>query len=175
MNTIFLILASFAVFAIYNIAVVCKWGFPTSLSATFYSFEGLWRWLFTAMMFTTSFLLMPAWIELASGFGDWRDNLAFLSFLTCALICFVGAAPHFRSCELESKVHTISATASAVTALAWCLVCGWQVMYIPIASAVLVLGVALMTKTLKACKVYWLEMMAFVATFATVGFLTLTN
>jgi hypothetical protein len=41
-------------------------------------------------------------------------------------------------------------------------------MYVPIGAALIVLGIALYTKTLKSSKVYWLEMMAFGATYASV-------
>lgn len=163
-----LILLSMALFVAYNIFACVKWGVPTSLSATYYSLPNKWRWVFTLFMWACGLLLLPAWIEVANSFGDWRNNLAFLAFLTCGFICFVGAAPNFRAFEMESKVHTISATASAVTALLWCFVCGWQIMYVPIAAAVLCLVVGLSTKTLKDCKVYWLEMMAFAATYSTV-------
>lgn len=167
MKTI-LILLSMALFVAYNIFACVKWDVPTSLSTTYYSLPTKWRWVFTLFMWAIAILLMPAWIEVANSFGDWRDNFKFLAFLTCALICFVGAAPNFRAFEMESKVHTISATASAVTALIWCFVCCWQIMYVPIAAAVLCLVVGLSTKTLKDCKVYWLELMAFGATYSSV-------
>ena len=166
--TTILILLSMALFVAYNIFACVKWGIPTSLSATYYSLPTGWRWVFTLFMWTIAILLMPAWIEVAHSFVDWRNNLAFLAFFTCGFICFVGAAPNFRAFEMESKVHTISATASAVTALLWCFVCGWQIMYVPIAAALLCLVIALSTKTLKDCKVYWLELMAFGATYSTV-------
>ena len=166
--TTILILLSMALFVAYNIFACVKWGPPTSLSATYYSLPNGWRWVFTLFMWAIAILLMPAWIEVANSFGDWRNNLAFLTFLTCGLICFVGAAPNFRAFEMESKVHTISATASAITALLWCFVCGWQIMYVPIAAALLCLVIALSTKTLKDCKTYWLELMAFGATYSTI-------
>lgn len=166
--TTILILLSMALFVAYNIFACVKWGVPTSLSTTYYSLPNKWRWVFTVFMWAIAILLMPAWIEVANSFGDWRVHLKFLAFLTCGLICLVGAAPNFRAFEMESKVHAISATASAVTALLWCLVCGWQIMYVPIASAVLCLVIGLSTKTLKDAKVYWLELMAFCATYSTV-------
>lgn len=157
-----------ALFVAYNIFACVKWGVPTSLSTTYYNLPERFRWVFTLFMWAIGILLMPAWIEVANGFGDWRDNFKFLVFLTCGLICFVGSAPNFRAFEMESKVHTISATASAVTALLWCFVCGWQIMYVPIAAAVLCLLLGYSTKTLKDCKVYWLELMAFAATYSSV-------
>lgn len=168
MITLILILLSLAIFVAYNVFACANWGVPTSLSTTYYSLPTGWRWLFTLFMWTIALLLMPAWIDVANSFGDWRVHLRFLAFLTCGLLCFVGVAPNFRAFEMESKVHTISATASAVTALSWCLICGYQIIYVPISAAALCLVIAYSTKTLKSCKVYWLEMMAFVATYSTV-------
>lgn len=166
--TTILVLVSLVIFIAYNMYAIRKYGFPTSLSATYYSLPNKWRWVFTIFMWAVALLLMPSWLEICNSFGDWREYLTFLAFLSCALICFVGAAPNFRAFEMESKVHVISATGAAVTSLIWCLVCCWNIMYIPILSALIVLEVALITKTLKSSKVYWLEMMAFAATYGSV-------
>lgn len=168
--TTILILLSMALFVAYNIFACVKWGIPTSLSTTYYSLPTKWRWVFTLFMWSIAILLMPAWLDVANSFGDWRDHFKFLAFLTCGFICSVGAAPNFRSFEMENKVHTISATASAVTSILWCLICLWQYMYIPIASAMIPIIMAISTKTLKDCKVYWLEMMAFAMTYVSVLF-----
>lgn len=168
--TTILVLLSMALFVAYNIFACVKWGVLTSLSTTYYSLPNKWRCVFTLFMWAIAILLMPAWIEVANGFGDWRNNLTFLSFLTCGLICFVGAAPNFRSFEMESQVHTISATASAVTSILWCLICLWKWMYIPICAAMVPLVIAFSTKKFKYCKVYWLEMMAFAMTYISVLF-----
>lgn len=168
MITTILIALSLVIFVAYNAIMNIKFGYSKSLSATYYLLPNKWRWVFTLFMWAIAFLLMPAWIEVANNLGDWRSNLTCLAFLTCALICFVGAAPNFRAFKMESKVHTISATAAAVTALLWCFICCWNIMYVPIIAILIVLGVSFMTKSLKDCKVYWLEMMAFGATYGSV-------
>lgn len=168
MVTTILIALSLVIFVAYNAIMNLKFGYSKSLSATYYLLPNKWRWVFTLFMWAIAFLLMPAWIEVANNLGDWRSNLTCLAFLTCALICFVGAAPNFRAFKMESMVHTISATAAAVAALLWCFVCCWNIMYVPIIAILIVLGVSFMTKSLKDCKVYWLEMMAFGATYGSV-------
>lgn len=168
MIKLILILSSLLIFVLYNTIVMTKYTLQPSLSASYYVLPKKWCWLFTAMMWLCAGLLMPAWIEIADSFSDWRSYLTVLSFFTCALICFTGAAPNFRGCELESKVHTISATTAAITALLWCFIVGWQIMYVPITAILIVLGISLGTKTLKSNSTYWLEMMAFGATYSTV-------
>lgn len=166
--SVILILLSLVIFIVYNAIMNYKFGVNKSLSATYYSLPLKWRWVFTLFMWATALLLMPTWIEVATSFSDWRVHLTFLAFFTCALICFVGAAPNFRAFEMESKVHTISATTAAVTALLWCFICCWNIMYVPIVAILIVLGISLYQKTFKSSIVYWLEMMAFGATYSSV-------
>ena len=120
------------------------------------------------MMFTVALTLMPAWLEITEVISTWSHNLTVLPFFGAAMIAFVGAAPAFRSCELESKVHTISATAAAVFSLLWCAVVCYKIAYIIPISAVIVWCIAFATKTQKTAQTYWWEMVAFLATFTTI-------
>lgn len=163
--------AALLIFAVYNYAAIRCFGIPKTLSETFYLWQDVKKGygaMFTAMMFSVAIILMPAWIEISETIGGWEHNFTFLAFLAAGSIAFVGAAPAFRSCTLESKVHSIAAKCAAVFSLLWCGVICWRIAYIvPIAVAV-VWGVAFATKTAKRCSVYWWEMCAFVATFATI-------
>ena len=166
-----LVLAAVAVFALYNRAVIARFGVPTSLSVSFYLLQDVQKglgYVFTAMMACMVILLMPAWLSISDAIGGWERYLTFLAFFAAGSIALVGAAPAFRSCPLESKVHSIAAKCAAVFSLLWCGVVCWRIAYIvPVAVAV-VWGVAFATKTAKRCSVYWWEMCAFVATFATI-------
>ena len=81
--------------------------------------------VFPAMMGTMGFTLLPAWLELGEMISPWSTNLNVLAFFACAAICFVGAAPAFRSNKLEGTVHTAAAITAAVASLAWCLIVCW--------------------------------------------------
>lgn len=166
-----LILISLLLFTVYNAVSLKQFGIPKSLSETFY----LWNskksglgYIFTGMMFSMAFTLVPAWLELGEVISSWSTYLNPLVFFACAAIGFVGAAPAFRSCPLESKVHTVAAMIAAVCAVTWCLAACWQIMYVPLGVAGLIAAVGAITKTWKSAIVYWLEMMAFGATFITV-------
>lgn len=168
-----LILASIAIgiFVIYNAVAISFFGIPKSLSETFYLYQNKKSgigYIFTGMMFILALLLMPAWLEITEVISSWSHNLTVLPFFGAAMIAFVGAAPAFRSCELESKVHIISATAAAVFSLLWCAVVCYKVAYIIPISAIMVWVTAFLTKTHKTAKTYWWEMVAFLATFATI-------
>lgn len=171
MVTLILILISLFLFTSYNAVSIKQFGIPKSLSETFY----LWNskksglgYIFTGMMFPMAFTLVPAWLELGEVISSWSTYLNPLAFFACAAIAFVGAAPAFRSCPLESKVHTTAAMTAAVCAVTWCLTVCWQIMYVPLLTAGLVVVIGWLTKSWKKASVYWLEMMAFGATFITV-------
>lgn len=166
-----LVIFSLVVFLSYNIAALKFFGIPKSLSETFYLWDRKIKKLgycFTGMMFTMAMSLLPAWLDLGEVISAWSTHLQPLAFFTCAAIVFVGAAPAFRSCVLESKVHTIAAMIAAVCAITWCLAACWQIMYVPLLTAGVVAVIGWLTKSWKKASVYWLEMMAFAATFMTV-------
>ena len=171
MTNLILALVAIGIFIIYNAVAIHFFGNPKSLSETFYLYQNKKKnlgYIFTGMMFTVALTLMPAWIEITEVISTWSHYLTVLPFLGAGMIAFVGAAPAFRSCELESKVHTISATAAAVFSLLWCAVVCYKIAYIIPISAVIVWGTAFATKTQKKAQTYWWEMVAFLATFTTI-------
>ena len=171
MTNLILALVAIGIFVIYNAVAIHFFGIPKSLSETFYLYQKKRRnlgYIFTGMMFTVALTLIPAWIEITEVISTWSHYLTVLPFLGAAMIAFVGAAPAFRSCELESKVHTISATAAAVFSLLWCAVVCYKIAYIIPISAVIIWSIAFATKTQETAQTYWWEMVAFLATFTTI-------
>lgn len=171
--TIALILccASLAVFIAYNIALLVKFGVPSSLSNSFYLYNDIKKnlgYIFTGFMFLMAMLLMPGWLEVGEAVSSWSTYLQPLAFFAAASIVFVGAAPAFRSSKMESTVHSVAAKVAAALSLAWCFVVAWQIMYVPIIACLFPVIAASITKTWKSGLTYWLEMMAFDATFATI-------
>lgn len=162
---------AFLIFIVYNISLFPQFGIPKSLSESFYLYnkkKNNFGYIFTTFMLSMAFCLLPGWIEVSMAWSSWSKYLNFLAFLTAAAICFVGAAPAFRATELESSIHNISAKLCAATALAWCFIVCWNIAYVPAIGAAIPAIVGACTKTWKTAQVYWLEMMAFGATFATV-------
>lgn len=171
MVTLILILISLSLFTAYNAVSIKQFGIPKSLSDTFYLWNGVKKnlgYIFTGMMGGMSLTLLPAWIEVGNQVSSWSPFLNFLVFFTCGAIMFVGVAPAFRSDRTEGLVHEISAKIAAACALIWCFVVCYQIWYVPLACIIAVLIAGLCTRTFKKCSVYWLEMMAFAATFMTV-------
>ena len=97
-----LILACIAIgiFAVYNGFVIGKFGVPSSLSVSYYLWNGFMSklgYVFTGMMFVVSMLLMPAWLEITEVISSWSHNLTVLPFFGAAMIAFVGAALHLEA------------------------------------------------------------------------------
>ena len=114
------------------------------------------------MMISMAFLLLPAWLEISA-----LGSLQFLAFLAAAGIMFVGAAPAFKSSDLENTVHMTSAIIAAIFAILWVVLVSklWWVILVWLA----VLGlIMLVTKTVKSSYIYWLETIAFMSTFTSI-------
>lgn len=172
MTSLILACSALFIFLLYNCFVLYYFKVPSSLSVSFYLWNSIkvnLGYIFTGMMFIISLLLMPAWIEITKNITQWSHYLTVLPFLGAGMIAFVGAAPAFRSCVLESKVHTISATAAAAFSLLWCVVVCYQIAWIILPLSLgIIWGIAFLTKTQKTASVYWWEMVAFAATFSTI-------
>ena len=160
-----LILSAIIIYFVYNFFALGVSGIPKSLSMTFYLLQEKKKWLriwFPIMMISMAFLLMPAWLEISVG-----SPFQFLAFLAPAGIMFTGAAPAFKSSELENTVHMTSAIFAAITALLWVgLVANlWLVIAIWF---VIIAILAIVTKTVKSSYIYWLETVAFLSTFTAI-------
>lgn len=158
------VLIAFIIYTLYNAIAIYNFGIPFSLSKTYYLFKkkkNILRILFPITIILTSSLLLPAWLDLSIG-----SNFQFMSFLACLGLIFVGASPAFNRSKLEGNVHNISAYFAATMSILWIiLVTGkW---YVIIGSAITVLFLAIITKSIKTSYIYWLETIAFLSTFIT--------
>lgn len=161
LTTISIIIAAI-IYAAYNAISLANFGVPQSLSMTYY----LWKnkvnagFVFPIMMYLVVAFMMPAWISLSEG-----SSFQFLAFLAPVAIAFVGTAPAFLDDKMECRVHTVAAIVAAVCSLAWiCLVTPYWIT-VPVIT-VLVGERAWFTKSLRISYTYWLESIAFEATFA---------
>ena len=159
LTTISIIVAT-AIYVAYNAIALAIFGIPESLSNTYYLYKEKWNkgWLFCVMMYAVVAFMLPAWIGLSEG-----SSFQFLSFLAPASIALVGTAPKFKDSPLEKGVHSIAAVFAAVCSLAWVAI------VTPYWWTILIWGAIIsccltVTKTY-SCLVYWLEQIAFGATF----------
>lgn len=160
LTTISIIVAT-CIYVAYNAISLALFGIPESLSNTYYLYKEKSNKgrLFPLMMYAVVALMMPAWITMSEG-----SDFQFLAFLAPAAIAFVGTAPRFKSDDLENVVHTTAAIVAAICSLAWVAVITpywWMILvwlgFIALAS--------ILTSSYKTCLVYWLEQVAFGATF----------
>lgn len=160
------IILAVIIYATYNAISLANFGVPQSLSMTYY----LWKeksnkgFLFPCMMYIVVALMMPAWITMSEG-----SDFQFLAFLAPASIAFVATAPAFLSVDLENKIHTISAYLAAAFSLAWiCLVTPYW--WIILIWFFIMMAASVHTKSYATSYIYWLETVAFGATFTSVIF-----
>ena len=160
LTTISIIVATI-IYVVYNAIAIATFGVPESLSNTYY----LWKerngkgYLFCLMMYAVVALMMPAWLTLSEG-----SDFQFLAFLAPMSIAFVGTAPRFKNDKLEGNVHSISAVIAAACSLAWvALVTPYWWMIVTWLGIIAMYSI--LTSSYKTCLVYWLEQVAFGATF----------
>ena len=160
LTTILIIIATI-IYVAYNTTALANFGVPDSLSMTYY----LWKeksnkgYLFPLMMYAVVAFMMPAWITMSEG-----SDFQFLAFLAPAAIAFVATAPAFKSDDLENVVHTTAAIVAAFCSLVWvaAITPYWWMILVWLGFIALA---AILTSSYKTALVYWLEQVAFGATF----------
>lgn len=165
-----LVCISFLLFIVYNSVAIGFFGIPWSMSKTYYLYEEKKKgagWAFTIFMWLMAFTMIPGWVIVSEAVGPWMSYLTFLAFIAGACIVFVGTAPRYYD-ELEGKVHMTTAKICAVAALLWTFIVCWNIWWVPLCGMVIPAVIGACTKTWKECRDYWLEMLAFDATFATI-------
>ena len=153
----FLILLITILYIVFNIATIILFGIPKSLSETFYLFKNKKEWMkifFPLMLLSIGCCLLPYWLNLTN-----NTNFQFLPFLSLLCILLTSFSPSFRSNFLEKKVHSISATCSAIFAMLWIII-ATNLWWLMIIWFFIFLVLAYLTKTLKKSKIYWLENIA---------------
>ena len=158
--TISIIIATI-IYVAYNAIALANFGVPRSLSMTYY----LWKdkcnkgYVFSLMMYAVVMCMMPAWITMSEG-----SDYQFLAFLAPASIAFVGGAPAFKKSELENLVHQTSAYLAAAFSIAWIALVTpyWWMILVWVAIVALL---SILTSSYKSAYIYWLETVAFGATF----------
>lgn len=152
-------------FVIYNIIALMLFGVPKSLSMTYYLFKeknDVLKILFPAMITMMCICLMPCWIQISEG-----SNFQFLSFLSSGALMFVGAAPAFKSSDLENNVHQYSAYCCAAFAILW-IILVTPYWYVILMVSAIIGAASYLTKSWKTGYIYWLEMIAFLSTFISI-------
>lgn len=158
------------IFVAYNIILICMYGIPQSLSHTFYYLEehGHWGWWFTFMMWIVNIMLAAPWVMINNGICNWAIYLCFLPIITNLSLLVSSYAANARKNETLKTIHLVGARIAAVTGVLWVCICCWKIMYVFAIWAVLLLILALVTKTLKFGRDFWIEWLAFGPVFTAI-------
>ena len=158
-----LALIGIILFCLYCIVTTTVFFIPVSLSESYYLWSekgSEYKGFFGAALVLTAVLLIAPMLELGIG-SIWQ----FTGFLTPAGLLFTAATPHFKNKNLTDKwLHPASAWICAISAIIWqlCIAEMWQFMIIAL---VFNLFLALVTRTLKKCYTFWIEMVCFLSIF----------
>lgn len=155
------IIIAACIYALYNAMALAFFGVPRSLSDTYYLYEKRSGkgWLFCVMMYMVVLFIMPAWISMSEG-----SPYQFLSFLAPVGILFVGTAPRFKESSVENSVHEVSAIFAAACSLLWVGLVTPYWWVILLWSGFVALA-SVLTSSYRSCLIFWLETVAFCATF----------
>lgn len=156
---------SMTLFVGYLTITIAKFGLTKSYSNFYYLWESCkpgWGMSFYIVNILLVFGVMIVGLQLSKD-----SEFQFLAFLFPAALAFVAAAPRFME-RFEGLIHRISAISCATTAVLWCVLVAKLWWLIPIA-VLLMLVLALVTRTLRSSLTFWAEMAAFFATFTSMG------
>ena len=144
--SVVLLLAAISIIAIYLMITLVHFGVPDSISYTNY----LWgkdTHIFTAVIWAIAILLCISWVNASDGGTAW------LAFLSCAGLGYVGAAACYKE-KLTCTVHYSGAIVWAVAGIVWTLIHG---MYYPFVLGGIVCVAGLVFNKLSNI-VFWLEL-----------------
>ena len=150
------LIISFVIFALYIIELIIVYGVPYSFSDGFYILNekkfGL-GYLFTIWCFIIAFSVMPIMFHLSE--DKWFQ---FLGLFAGGGLCFVGAAPLFKS--HEKTIHETSAIITAIAGIIWIVLSGYW--YVPVIAFITVLYLAYIDKKW----MFWGELALFISMYA---------
>lgn len=150
----------------YNIVALAKFNVPESLSNTYYLYgeteKPNRKHLFTIMMVSMAMLLIPAWLDISEG-----SNFQFTAFIAACGIISTGMIPEFKKNKFNNTAHTVSALIAAAGSIAWIiLVAGaWSTILLYLLFVILL---SFLTSSYKTSFTYWMETVAFLATFTSI-------
>lgn len=109
------VLISLLILTTYTVIVCIKYGIPESLSQSYYSIS--WKPLFTLIIMTVGFLLLPACMDKAED-----SSTQIIPFLGISGLLLVAAAPRVR--DYERTIHIVGASVSGIFSQLWVLLYG---------------------------------------------------
>lgn len=168
-----LFVADFIAFTCLFVTILVKLGIPNNLSITYYQFERKLRWFFPAVNLFLCVTGGPYWIYLTSRASNWTAHLWPVALLAVISMVLVAASFDYQASPARKKFHYACAWTACICIIIWINTVGIRIGWLGICilSAFVLAGV--LTKTMKSCPLFWLEMAAFYALVATLLALTL--
>lgn len=155
---------SMFLFAVFVLLGIFRFGILESYSsyaaawhAYLYKEKDIYTW--SVVTIISAILMLPPLLET----GD--DSMyQFLGFFAPVYLIVVGFTPEYDSIRRQYIIHVVGALLCALASVLWLTAVRRQFPIILISLAVFV-ALGLLTKTLKRCYVFWLEMAMFASVY----------
>lgn len=155
-----LMYSALIVFIMYVGCVCLMYGVPPSISESFYllrkGYKGMNRdfsYSFTFFCYAVCFGILPVWIHVTP------DHLRVIPFVSAASLCFVGAAPLFKT--VQRTIHFTAAILCMVMAILWIFL-STSVWFIPLLFVLPLIPSLIMDRKRI---MFWVEIWSFVSLF----------
>ena len=163
--TIILLIDIF-VFSIYLICVLKTFGIPVNLSITYYSYErkrkGFGK-IFPILLLFLCVTILPIWIRTTINNGFYGMIFSLFPCITIVCLFSVATTARYKKRKYFIYFHYTCAIIAAICAVVWIFIIAYEVVYVGIGILLISLIIGLLTKTLKTCTLFWLEIAAFYA------------
>lgn len=166
---IYLFVLSLAVFGAFIVAMLLKYGVPTSISESYYLLpDRVAHPTFAGFCLLTALPLMIFWLDCTAD-----TTFQFLVFFACAPLLFVGAAAAFKAVELTRRVHFTAAIICGVASQLWVVInTWWWIASIVLFAAAFVLASRFSSvdslRRKKSSLLFFVEVAAFLSTYVAV-------
>ena len=164
-----ILLADIVLFSAYLVAVLVRFGIPVNLSMTYYMYRQkneVLRLLFPCLLIFLCASCGPLWINISYK-SEWATLYVALSYITIVCLVAVAASAQYQKTQTIIYFHyTCAIMASACTTL-WILLLSYKVMHIALGILLTSTCLGVITKTLKSCTLFWLEIAGFYALMIT--------
>lgn len=165
----FILFADIVLFTAYLVAVLVRFGIPVNMSMTYYMYRQkneVLRLLFPCLLVFLCISCGSLWIKICHRF-ELAPLFVALVYVTIVCLIAVAASAQYQKTPTIIYFHyTCAIIASACTTL-WLLFVSYKVMHVALGILLISTCLGLITKTLKSCTLFWLEIAGFYALMIT--------
>lgn len=163
-----ILLCSIFILTWYSLYVLKNFGIKHDLSCTYYHLERRRKGsgkLFSFLLLLIIVFVIPVWIIITINYTSVPRSVAVLPAMVGCGLAVVMFTPRYKRCRQLVYLHYGAAIIAAALSVIWIItVCPRLLMVVAVLSVFLGL-LALRTRTLRTCTLFWLELLDFYSIF----------